>query len=126
MSEHAQVAKINYPGLKSSPYHELAKKYLKIGFGGVLSFHIKGGTEAADLFINNLKLVSHLANVGDSKTLIIHPASTTHQQLSEEEQGSSGVVPGLIRLSVGIEHVEDIINDLSQAFDKVKHLSAKQ
>jgi len=126
LSEHAQVAKINYPGLKSSPYHELAKKYLKIGFGGVLSFHIKGGTEAADLFINNLKLVSHLANVGDSKTLIIHPASTTHQQLSEEEQGSSGVVPGLIRLSVGIEHVEDIINDLSQAFDKVKHLSAKQ
>ena len=126
LSEHAQVGKVNYPGLKSSPYHELAKKYLKVGFGGVLSFHIKGGTEAADLFINSLKLVSHLANVGDSKTLIIHPASTTHQQLSAEEQVSSGVVPGLIRLSVGIEHVEDIINDLSQAFDKVKHLSVKQ
>ena len=126
LSEHAQVNKVNYPGLKSSKYHELAKKYLKVGFGGVLSFHIKGGTEAADLFINSLKLVSHLANVGDSKTLIIHPASTTHQQLSAEEQVSSGVIPGLIRLSVGIEHVEDIINDLSQAFDKVKHLSLKQ
>jgi len=126
LSEHAQVEKVNYPGLKSSPYHELAKKYLKIGFGGVLSFHITGGTEAADLFINSLQLVSHLANVGDSKTLIIHPASTTHQQLSEEEQVTSGVVPGLIRLSVGIEHVEDIIHDLSQAFDKVKHLTVKQ
>jgi len=126
LSDHEQVVKVNYPGLKSSPYHDLAKKYLKVGFGGVLSFHIKGGTEAADLFINSLKLVSHLANVGDSKTLIIHPASTTHQQLSAEEQASSGVVPGLIRLSVGIEHVEDIINDLSQAFEKVKHLSIKQ
>lgn len=91
-----------------------------------MSFHIKGGTEAADEFINSLTLISHLANVGDAKTLIIHPASTTHQQLSEEEQRTSGVVPGLIRLSVGIEHVEDIIYDLSQAFDKVKHLSVKQ
>ena len=122
LSQHSQVKKVNYPGLQNSPYHVLAKKYLKVGFGGVLSFHIKGGTVAADEFINSLKLVSHLANVGDAKTLIIHPASTTHQQLSEEEQKSSGVVPGLIRLSVGIEHVEDIINDLSQAFDKVKHL----
>ncbi|MCX6220846.1 MAG: O-acetylhomoserine aminocarboxypropyltransferase/cysteine synthase [Bacteroidia bacterium] len=126
LSSHAQVKKVNYPGLQTSPYHTLAKKYLKVGFGGVLSFHIKGGTEAADEFINSLTLISHLANVGDAKTLIIHPASTTHQQLSEQEQLSSGVVPGLIRLSVGIEHVEDIIYDLSQAFDKVKHLSAKQ
>ena len=100
----------------------MAKRYLENGFGGVLSFHIKGGTAEADEFINSLKLVSHLANVGDAKTLIIHPASTTHQQLSEEEQKSSGVVPGLIRLSVGIEHVEDIINDLAQAFEKVKDL----
>ena len=122
LSGHSQVKKVNYPGLQTSPYHVLAKKYLKNGFGGVLSFHIKGGTAAADEFINCLKLVSHLANVGDAKTLIIHPASTTHQQLSEEEQKSSGVVPGLIRLSVGIEHVEDIINDLSQAFEKVKDL----
>jgi O-acetylhomoserine (thiol)-lyase len=96
------VKKVNYPGLQTSPYHILAKKYLKNGFGGVLSFHIKGGTAATDEFINSLKLVSHLANVGDAKTLIIHPSSTTHQQLSEEEQKSSGVVPGLIRLSVGI------------------------
>jgi len=117
------VKKVNYPGLQTSPYHTLAKKYLKIGFGGVLSFQIKGGANAADEFINSLKLISHLANVGDAKSLIIHPASTTHQQLSEEEQFQSGVVPGLIRLSVGIEHVEDIIYDLAQAFDKVKHLS---
>ncbi len=120
---HPQVSRVNYPGLQTSPYHVLAKKYLKNGFGGVLSFHIKGGTAAADEFINNLKLISHLANVGDAKTLIIHPASTTHQQLSEAEQTSSGVVPGLIRLSVGIEHVDDITNDLSQAFEKVKHLA---
>jgi O-acetylhomoserine (thiol)-lyase len=126
LSSHDQVKKVNYPGLQTSPYHTLAKKYLKAGYGGVLSFHIKGGTEAADEFINSLTLISHLANVGDAKTLIIHPASTTHQQLSEKEQLSSGVVPGLIRLSVGIEHVEDIVYDLSQAFEKVKHLSAKQ
>ena len=119
---HQQVKRVNYPGLASSPHHTLAKKYLKRGFGGVLSFQIKGGTAAADEFINSLTLVSHLANVGDAKTLIIHPASTTHQQLSEEEQLSSGVIPGLVRLSVGIEHVDDIINDLSQAFEKVKHL----
>ena len=123
---HPQVNRVYYPGLQTSPYHVLAKKYLKNGFGGVLSFHIKGGTEAADEFINNLKLISHLANVGDAKTLIIHPASTTHQQLSAKEQATSGVIPGLIRLSVGIEHVDDIINDLSQAFEKVKHLSAEQ
>ena len=123
LSGHAQVKKVNYPGLQTSPYHTLAKKYLKVGFGGVLSFQIKGGTGAADEFINSLKLISHLANVGDAKSLIIHPASTTHQQLSEEEQLQSGVVPGLIRLSVGIEHVEDIIYDLAQAFDKVKHFS---
>lgn len=123
LSGHSQVKTVNYPGLKSSPYHELAKKYLKVGFGGVLSFRIDGGKEAADEFINNLKLVSHLANVGDAKTLIIHPASTTHQQLSEEAQLAAGVIPGLVRLSVGIEHVEDIIQDLAQAFNSVKHLS---
>lgn len=123
LNGHSQVKTVNYPGLKSSPYHELAKKYLKVGFGGVLSFRIDGGKEAADEFINNLKLVSHLANVGDAKTLIIHPASTTHQQLSEEAQLAAGVIPGLVRLSVGIEHVEDIIQDLAQAFNSVKHLS---
>lgn len=123
LSGNSQVKNVNYPGLASSPYYELAKKYLKIGFGGVLSFQIDGGKEAADEFINNLKLISHLANVGDAKTLIIQPASTTHQQLSDEVQIAAGVIPGLVRLSVGIEHVEDIIQDLAQAFTSVKHLS---
>lgn len=119
LESHPQVKSVNYPGLPSSRYHEIAKKYLKKGFGGVLSFNIKGGSEIADKFINNLKLVSHLANVGDAKTLIIHPASTTHQQLSQKEQESSGVVPGLIRLSVGIDHIDDIRADLEQAFESV-------
>jgi O-acetylhomoserine/O-acetylserine sulfhydrylase len=123
LENHPQVIKVNYPGLPSSPYYKLAKKYLKNGNGGVLSFLIKGGTEAADEFINQLKLVSHLANVGDAKTLIIHPASTTHQQLSSEEQIATGVTPGLIRISAGIEHIEDIKADLNQAFDKVKPIS---
>ncbi|MBI9061176.1 MAG: O-acetylhomoserine aminocarboxypropyltransferase/cysteine synthase [Marinilabiliaceae bacterium] len=114
-----QIEYVNYPGLKSSPYHKLAKKYLKRGFGGVLSFKIKGGTAEADKFIDSLQLVSHLANIGDAKTLIIHPASTTHEQLSEEEQKASGVEPGLLRLSVGIEHYEDIKADLIQAFAKL-------
>lgn len=120
LESHPQVKSVNYPGLPSSRYHEIAKKYLKNGFGGVLSFNIKGGSEIADKFINNLKLVSHLANVGDAKTLIIHPASTTHQQLSQKEQEASGVIPGLIRLSVGIEHIDDIRADLEQAFESVK------
>jgi O-acetylhomoserine/O-acetylserine sulfhydrylase len=122
LTGHPQVKVVNYPGLATSPYHQLAKKYLKVGYGGVLSFLIDGGKEAADEFINNLKLISHLANVGDAKSLIIHPASTTHQQLSEEAQIAAGVIPGFVRLSVGTEHVEDIIQDLAQAFDKVKHL----
>ncbi len=114
------VEKVNYSGLESSPYHALAKKYLRNGFGGVLNFEIKGGSDAAKAFINNLKLVSLLANVGDAKTLVIHPASTTHEQLSEAEQRASGVTPGGIRISVGIEHVDDIIEDITQAFAAVK------
>lgn len=110
---HPKVEHVNYLGLKSSPYHEIAKKYLKNGFGGMLSFKIKGD---ADKFINNLKIVSHLANVGDAKTLIIHPASTTHEQLSASEQKASGVEPGVLRVSVGIEHLEDIKADFSAAF----------
>jgi len=125
LEKHPQVKKVNYPGLPSSPYHALGKKYLKNGFGGVLSFQIKGGKEAADEFINTLTLISHLANVGDAKTLIIHPASTTHLQLSDEEQISAGVIPGLIRLSVGIEHLDDIKSDLETGFAKVKPLSDK-
>lgn len=119
LEAHPQVESVNYPGLESSSYHELAKKYLKRGFGGVLSFVIKGGKEEASGFIDNLQLVSHLANVGDSKTLIIQPSATTHQQLSEQEQLTSGVLPNLLRISVGIEHIEDIKADLEHAFSKV-------
>jgi O-acetylhomoserine (thiol)-lyase len=117
LSRHPKIEYVEYPGLTSSPYHELAVKYLKNGFGGVLSFKVKAGKEAADKLVNNLKLISHLANVGDAKTLIIHPASTTHQQLSDKEQLSSGVVPGVLRLSVGIENIQDIKNDIEQALN---------
>ena len=113
------VESVNYPGLEESPYHQLALKYLRNGFGGVLSFKVKGGKDNADAVVNNLKLVSHLANVGDAKTLIIHPATTTHEQLSEAEQIAAGVVPGVLRVSVGIEYIDDITADFSQAFDKV-------
>jgi len=117
LSKHPKVEYVEYPGLSNSPYHELGKKYLKHGFGGVLAFKVRAGKEAADKLVNSLKLISHLANVGDAKTLIIHPASTTHQQLSEAEQLSSGVVPGVLRLSVGIENIEDIKNDIEQALN---------
>jgi O-acetylhomoserine/O-acetylserine sulfhydrylase len=119
LEKHPMVEKVSYPGLVSSPYHKLAKKYLKNGFGGVLSFRIKADKEKVAAFIENLELISHLANIGDAKTLIIHPATTTHQQLSYEEQIASGVYPNLLRLSVGIEHVDDIKYDLEQAFKKV-------
>lgn len=115
LEQHPLVERVSYPGLASSPYHALAQRYLPKGAGGVLTFDIKGGKEPAKRFINALKLVSHLANVGDAKTLAIHPASTTHEQLSAAEQEKSGVRPGMIRLSVGIEHVEDIWSDLQQA-----------
>jgi O-acetylhomoserine/O-acetylserine sulfhydrylase len=108
-----------YPGLASSPYHTLAKKYLQNGFGGVLQFGIKGGIENGKKFIDSLQLISHLANVGDAKTLAIHPASTTHEQLSESEQLQAGALPNLIRISVGIEHIDDIKADFEQAFQKV-------
>lgn len=114
-----QVETVNYPGLANHPSHALAKRYLQHGFGGVLSFQLKGGKAEADDFVNSLQLISHLANVGDAKTLIIHPASTTHEQLSAEEQLQAGVKPGLLRLSVGIEHIEDIKNDLKEAFSKI-------
>ncbi|MGV0922604.1 O-acetylhomoserine aminocarboxypropyltransferase/cysteine synthase family protein [Empedobacter tilapiae] len=117
---HPQVEKVNYPGLITSPSHHLAKKYLKNGFGSVLSFQIKGDADKANQFIDSLELISHLANVGDAKSLIIHPSATTHQQLSDDEQKSAGVFPGLLRLSVGIEYIDDIKNDLQQAFDKIK------
>lgn len=116
---HPQVEIVNYPGLASSPYYALAKKYLRNGFGGVLSFELKGSKETASKFIDSLELISHLANVGDAKTLIIQPSATTHQQLSDAEQLQAGVTPGLLRLSVGIEHIDDIKADLQQAFDKI-------
>jgi len=121
LEKNQQVEYVNYPGLTSSKYHERAKKYLTNGFGGVLSFKVKGGVEEANDFINALELVSHLANVGDAKTLIIHPAATTHAQLSEKEQLAAGVEPGLLRLSVGIEHIEDILEDLENAFQSIKN-----
>lgn len=115
---HPQVEKVNYPGLESSKYNSLAKKYLKNGFGGVLSIVLKGEKEQATGLVDNLELVSHLANVGDAKTLIIQPSATTHQQLTDEEQIASGVLPNLLRVSVGIEHIEDIKADFTQAFEK--------
>ncbi|MBD8490730.1 O-acetylhomoserine aminocarboxypropyltransferase/cysteine synthase [Echinicola sp. CAU 1574] len=120
LEDHAQVKKVNYPGLESSPYHTLAQKYLTNGFGGVLSFELKDDKEKAGEFINNLSLISHLANVGDAKTLIIQPSATTHQQLTDEEQLAAGVTPTLLRLSVGIEHIDDIKADLTAAFEKIK------
>jgi len=119
LEKHPHVESVNYPGLESSTYHKLAKKYLRNGFGGVLSFTLKGTKELAAKFVDNLKLVSHLANVGDAKTLIIQPAATTHQQLSDEEQITAGVLPNLLRISAGIEHIDDIKADLQQAFDKI-------
>ncbi|WP_339880298.1 O-acetylhomoserine aminocarboxypropyltransferase/cysteine synthase [uncultured Algoriphagus sp.] len=119
LESHPLVQKVNYPGLPSSPYHSLAKKYLTNGFGGVLSFELKGEKEQASNLINNLELISHLANVGDAKTLIIQPSATTHQQLSEEEQIAAGVTPTQLRISCGLEHIEDIKADLQQAFDKI-------
>jgi O-acetylhomoserine (thiol)-lyase len=119
LEKREEVEYVNYPGLISSKYHENAKKYLENGFGGVLSFKLKGDVETANSFVNELKLISHLANVGDSKTVIIHPASTTHEQLSLQEKLSSGVVPGLLRLSVGNEYIDDLKSDFENAFSKV-------
>ncbi len=115
LEQHPQVEFVWYPGLESSPYHELAKKYLKNGFGGVLQFGIKGGAESAKKFINSLKLISHLANVGDAKTLAIHSASTTHEQLTVEEREAAGALENLVRISLGIEHIDDIKADVEQA-----------
>jgi O-acetylhomoserine (thiol)-lyase len=116
LKSHPDVDNVNYLGLEDNKYHSLASKYLTRGFGAVLSFKLKAGKEAADHFVNSLKVVSHLANVGDSKTLIIHPASTTHSQLSEADQVTAGVIAGQLRVSVGIEHIEDIKADFEQAF----------
>lgn len=119
LEQHPAVEYVNYPGLKSSKYHELAKKYLKNGFGGVLTFRLKGDADLANKLIDNVALLSHVANVGDAKTLIIHPSATTHEQLSPEDQIKAGVEPGLLRISAGIEHIDDIKADIQQALDKI-------
>ncbi|KAJ3041404.1 Homocysteine synthase [Rhizophlyctis rosea] len=113
-----EVAWVSYAGLPSHPSHRLARQYLKHGFGGLLTFGVKGGLEAGKTFINSVQLASHLANVGDSRTLVIHSASTTHQQLTDEEQVASGVTKDLVRVSVGLEHIEDIKEDFAQALEK--------
>jgi O-acetylhomoserine (thiol)-lyase len=119
LETHPKVERVNYPGLKSSPYHALAQKYFPRGAGAVLTCRLRGDGEQADRFIENLQLFSHLANVGDAKSLIIHPASTTHGQLSPEDQTASGVEPGLLRLSVGIENIADLKADIEQALEKL-------
>lgn len=119
LEAHPKIEHVSYPGLASSKYHTLAKKYLRNGFGGVLTFRVKGSAAQASKIVDNLDLISHLANVGDAKTLLIHPASTTHAQLNEQELIASGVYPNLLRLSLGIEHIDDIQQDLNEA---LKHL----
>jgi O-acetylhomoserine (thiol)-lyase len=115
LKNHPLVGWVNYPGLADNPNHSVATKYLKKGFGGLVGFGIKGGLEAGRKFIDSVKLLSHLANIGDVKSLVIHPASTTHQQLTKEEQAATGVTEDFIRLSIGIEDPTDIIEDIDQA-----------
>jgi O-acetylhomoserine (thiol)-lyase len=117
---HSAVQWVNYPGLESSPYHDVAKRLLSGGFGGLVTFGITGGREAGQRFIESLELFSHLANIGDAKSLAIHNASTTHSQLNEEELAASGVTQDTVRLSVGIEHIEDILADLEQALARAR------
>jgi len=124
LDAHPAVSWVSHPSLERHPSHALAKKYLRHGFGSVLTFGIKGGRDAGRKFIDGVKLASHLANVGDAKTLVIHPSSTTHQQLSDAEQKASGVTPDLVRVSVGIEHIEDIKADFQQAFERAVKAAA--
>jgi O-acetylhomoserine (thiol)-lyase len=119
LKSHSGVEWVRYPGLEDDPTHPVAGKYLKNGFGGMVVFGIKGGSAAGSKFVESLRLFSHLANVGDAKSLVLHPSSTSHSQMNEEQQKASGLTPDLIRLSIGIEHVDDIIGDLEQAFSKV-------
>jgi O-acetylhomoserine (thiol)-lyase len=119
LKNHPKVSWINYPGLEEDPRHEIASKYLKGGYGGLIGFGIEGGLESGKKFIENVELFSHLANIGDSKSLVIHPASTTHQQLTREEQEATGVTEDFVRLSIGLEDVEDIIADIDQALSKI-------
>jgi O-acetylhomoserine (thiol)-lyase len=124
LNEHPAVTWVNYPGLPDNPYHELAKRYLPKGAGSIFTFGIKGGRDAGVRFIESLQLLSHLANVGDAKTLVIHPASTTHRQLTEEEQLTAGVNPDMVRISVGLETLDDIIWDIDQALKRSQKVKA--
>ena len=124
LKEHPCVTWVNYSGFEDSPYYELAKKYVPKGAGSIFTFGIKGGQAAGVAFIESLQLLSHLANVGDAKTLIIHPASTTHRQLNEEEQLLAGVTPDMIRISVGLETLDDILWDIDQALEKSQKIKA--
>jgi O-acetylhomoserine (thiol)-lyase len=119
LKDHPKIAWVRYPGLKSDPTYPIASKYLKKGFGGMVVFGVKGGIKGGENLINNLKLFSHLANVGDAKSLALHPASTSHSQLSEEQQIESGLTPDLVRLSIGLENIDDILADLDQALSKI-------
>jgi len=120
LAEHPQVSWVNYPSLPSSPYYALAQKYMPQGAGAIMTFGIKGGMDAGVRFIEGAQFMSHLANVGDAKTLVIHPASTTHRQLSDEDQIRAGVTPDMVRLSVGIEDIDDILWDIDQALAKAR------
>jgi O-acetylhomoserine (thiol)-lyase len=115
LSSHPKVSWVRYPGLESDPAYPVASTYLKKGFGGMVVFGLKDGKKAGEEFINNVSLLSHLANVGDAKSLALHPASTSHSQIPEEEQIKSGLMPELVRLSIGLEHIDDILADIEQA-----------
>jgi O-acetylhomoserine (thiol)-lyase len=119
LKKHSKAGWVRYPGLPDDPSYPVAEKYLKNGYGGMVVFGIKGGKSSGERFIENLKIFSHLANVGDAKSLALHPASTSHSQLTEEQQVASGLTPDLVRLSIGIENIDDILNDLEQALKKV-------
>jgi O-acetylhomoserine (thiol)-lyase len=123
LKNHEAVTWVNYPGFPESPYYELCKKYFPVGPGAIFTFGIKGGREAGKKLIENVQLFSHLANVGDCKSLIIHPATTTHQQLTDEELAACGIGPDMIRLSIGIEDIDDILWDLGQALEKSQEAS---
>jgi O-acetylhomoserine (thiol)-lyase len=123
LENHDDVAAVNYSGLPTSPWYAAANTYAPKGVGAVLSFELKGGVEAGREFVNSLALFSHLANIGDVRSLVIHPASTTHSQLTPEQQLTAGVTPGLVRLSVGIENVDDLKADLAQALAAARRVS---
>lgn len=126
LRQHPAVTDVNFPGLRDNPYHERAQRYLRNGYSAVLNFSVRGGRRSAAAFIDSLELTSHLVNLGDVRTLIIHPASTTHQRLSEEEQRAAGVAPDMLRVSVGLEHIDDIIGDFAQAFSRIEHLHLQE